>query len=165
MRIVTVIAAGLAAVGAMISLSNTAQAQVVIRCAREGQACYVPPSTRILYGRDGATVIKTLNGQTIDCTDAAFGHDPLVGIGKIWHLIVPSSRPQHLDALRFEHNVQWRLRRGHDRSLRRPGFPNMGLPQFHHHVGLLRPGPLWRRSEARRIEEMRVAPLRGSSAG
>jgi hypothetical protein len=65
----------------------SAQAQVVIRCAREGQNCYVPSSTQILYGRDGATVIKNLNGQTIDCTDAAFGHNPLVGSSKICILL------------------------------------------------------------------------------
>jgi hypothetical protein len=87
MRIVTVIAAGLAAVGAMVSLSNTAQAQVVIRCAREGQNCYVPNKTAVLYGRDGAVIAKSLSSVAIPCTAAAFGGDPVASKDKICILL------------------------------------------------------------------------------
>jgi len=65
--------------GFMCHATLAQAAETTVTCAKEGQNCVVPNAqTPIIYGKNGATV-TTIGVTSIDCSNKAFGKDPLKG--------------------------------------------------------------------------------------
>jgi hypothetical protein len=55
-------------------------------CAAENSTCTLNGQQTVAFGADGDFVYRTFTG-TVDCTDTAFGRDPIYGVAKSCYLV------------------------------------------------------------------------------